>query len=262
MDEQTTQSQPQELVTEQKLKSINQYQTLLTPMAIVLAGGLIAGAVLYTNNNPKIPVATDTSAKQEIEEEANTEAVRPVSGDDHIKGNPDAPIKIIEYSDFECPFCQRFHNTMNEIMDIYGDSGDVAWVFRQFPLEQLHPVKARQVAMASECANEQGGNDMFWKFTDKYFELTLTNNRTNTDEVISQIAKEIGLDNTKLQVCIESEKYAEHIDADIANAVESGGRGTPWSVLVTPNGIKVPINGALPIDAIKQLIEVAKTDKN
>jgi thiol-disulfide isomerase/thioredoxin len=114
-----------------------------------------------------------------------TDKIKPVTSQDHVKGNPNAPIKIVAYSDFECPFCQRFHNTMNELMEKYGEDGEVAWVFRQFPLEQLHPVKAQAVAVASECANELAGNDGFWKFADRYFELTLTNNRTDTDVVLT-----------------------------------------------------------------------------
>lgn len=150
---------------------------------------------------------------------------------------------------------------MNEVMDKYGASGDVSWVFRQFPLEQLHPVKAQAVAVASECANEQGGNDMFWKFTDRYFELTLTNNRTDIETVIPQIAGEIGLDTTAFNTCRQSGKYDEHIQSDIANAVATGGRGTPWSVVIAPNGKTFPINGAQPRAAVEQIIELAKKEQ-
>ena len=137
----------------------------------------------------------------------------------------------------------------------------MAWVFRQFPLDQLHPVKAQAVAVASECANEQGGNDTFWKFTDRYFELTLTNNRTDIDVVIPQIAKEIGLDIPAFNTCRQSGKYNEHIQGDIANAVATGGRGTPWSVVIAPNGKTFPINGAQPLGAVEQIIELAKKEK-
>ena len=96
--------------------------------------------------------ATATETREQVQKEpvGTTDAVRPVTREDHIKGNPDAPIKIVEYSDFECPFCKRFHDTMNEVMSEV-DNGQVAWVFRHFPLDQLHPVKARAVAVASEC---------------------------------------------------------------------------------------------------------------
>ena len=67
-----------------------------------------------------------------------TSAVRPVNGEDHILGNPDAPVKLIEFSDFECPFCKRFHPTMKRLMDEYGEDGRVAWVYRHFPLDAIH----------------------------------------------------------------------------------------------------------------------------
>jgi len=236
----------------------------LMPLAVVIAGGLIAGAVLLNGGTARTtsPKKNINPTAQNVEQQAgNTDVVAKVSEKDHIKGDPDALVKIVEYSDFECPFCKQFHNTMNEVMDKYGASGDVAWVFRQFPLEQLHPVKAQAVAVASECANEQGGNDTFWKFTDRYFELTLTNNRTDIDTVIPQIAKEIGLDTTAFNTCRQSGKYDEHIQSDIANAVATGGRGTPWSVVIAPNGKTFPINGAQPRAAVEQIIELAKKEQ-
>ncbi len=87
-------------------------------------------------------------------------AMRTVAKDrDHIRGNPDAPVTLVEYSDFECPFCKRFHPTVKRIVDEYG--GRVRWVYRHFPLDEIHPVKARREAAAAECAAELGGNDAF-----------------------------------------------------------------------------------------------------
>lgn len=243
----------------EETKQTNQY---LIPAAILIAGAFVAAA-LYFSSSTSVPVAIDAgnnqpAVAQQPEPTGSTDAVRPVTSEDHIKGSLDAPIKIVEYSDFECPFCKRFHDTMNEVMDKYGDSGEVAWVFRQFPLEQLHPVKAQAVAVASECAAEQGGNDAFWKFTDGYFDVTLTNNRTDIETVIPQLVKEAGLDQIAFQTCFESEKYDDHIASDIANAVETGGRGTPWSVMIGPDGTTYPINGAQPLAAVEQLISIAQ----
>lgn len=97
---------------------------------------------------------------------AETDNVNPITADDYIKGSADAPIKVIEYSDYDCPFCSRFHTTMIDVME---DEEDVAWVYRHFPLVQLHP-EAPAVARAAECVGEIAGNDAFWEFTDGYFE--------------------------------------------------------------------------------------------
>lgn len=236
-------------------------QKLTVPIAIIIAGALVAGAVIFTNGNGSNSVAqapTDNQGEQQVPQPSgSTDAVNPVTSEDHIKGNIDAPVKIVEYSDFECPFCKRFHDTMNQVMDEYGKDGQVAWVYRQFPLDQLHPVKARREAIASECAAELGGNDGFWQFSDRFFELTPSNNQTDLDTIIPQIVREIGLNESAFNECLDSGRYDDHIEEDIQNAVATGGRGTPWSVVIGPDGTTYPLNGAQPYEAIKQLIEIA-----
>lgn len=231
---------------------------MLIPAAIVIAGILIAGAVIYSNNGTaRTPTTSDTA----VQELGSTNAVRPIDSKDHIQGDPNASVKIVEYSDFECPFCKRFHNTMNQVMDEYGKDGQVAWVFRHFPLDQLHPVKARTEAVASECINEIGGNNVFWQFTDRFFELTPSNNQTDIEIVIPQIVRKLGIDEQQFNTCMNSGKYDQHIESDIANAVETGGRGTPWSVIIAPNGKTFPLSGAQSYASVRQLIEIALKEK-
>jgi len=223
------------------------------PLAIVAAGIIIAGAIVFSGDNK-----SSTRNVTEVDTGSpSTEKVRPIAENDHILGNPDAPIKIVEYSDFECPFCKRFHNTMNQVMRQYGNSGEVAWIYRHFPIDQLHPVKARAEAVASECAAEQGGNDAFWQFADKFFDLTPSNNRTEIDTVIPQIVSEIGLDESQFQDCFDSGRYDGRIAGDIQNAVETGGTGTPWSIIIAPNGKTFPLNGSQPFETVNQLINLA-----
>lgn len=232
--------------------------TLSIPIAIVIAGALIAGAVYMgtsqsgTRDNVQPQVA-------EQQESGDLDQMAPITENDHIRGNPNADVVIVEYSDFECPFCKRFHTTMQQVVGEYGDK--VAWVYRQFPLDQLHPVKARAEAVASECAAELGGNDAFWKFADRFMELTPSNNQTDIETVIPQIVREIGLNESAFQTCFESGKYDQHIEEDIQNAIATGGRGTPWSIVVTKSGNKYPLSGAQPYEAVKQLIDLALQDK-
>jgi len=87
---------------------------------------------------------------------------------DHTRGDLGARIQVVEYSDFECPFCGRFHDTMKQVMSKYEESGDVAWTYRHFPLDQIHP-QATPLALASECVADLGGNDKFWEFSDTMF---------------------------------------------------------------------------------------------
>lgn len=235
---------------------IDTKNTLLVPIAIVIAGVLVAGAVIYSDSG--IPTTTESGG---VQEQNALDAVRPVGSEDHILGNPDAPVVIVEYSDFECPFCKQFHYTMKQVMDKYGESGQVAWVFRHFPLDQLHPVKARAEAVASECVSETGGPDIFWKFADRFFELTPSNNQTNIEIVLPQIAQELNIDAQSFSTCMNSGKYDQHIESDIENAVETGGRGTPWSIVVTSSGKTFPLSGSQPYESVVQLIEIALKDK-
>ncbi len=230
----------------------------MIPLAIVLAGGLIAGAVFFGGGGSTSNVASNTQPTQAVPQPTgSTDSVNPITSADHVRGNPDAPVKIVEYSDFECPFCKRFHDTMNQVMDEYGKDGQVAWVYRQFPLDQLHPVKARLEAATSECIAEIGGNDAFWQFSDRFFELTPSNNQTDVDTVLPQIIGELGLSQSAIDECVASGKYDQHIQDDIDNAVATGGRGTPWSVVIAPNGETFPLSGAQPYNSVKQLIDIS-----
>ncbi len=186
-------------------------------------------------------------------------AVKPVDGEDHLLGNPDASVVLVEFSDFECPFCKRFHVTVKRLMDEYGTDGEVAWVFRHFPIDSLHS-KARKEAQATECANELGGNQAFWDYADRLFEVTPSNNRLDL-ATLPQIAQDIGLDRARFEACLEGDarggKYATHIEADYQDASASGGTGTPYSLVISPSGKIYPINGAQPYAAVKAIIELA-----
>lgn len=234
----------------------NQKNNLAVPIAIVIAGALIAWSVIYsTGKIPSKTTANNQQGQSAIEETGNLEAMNPVSSNDHIRGNPNAPVKIVEYSDTECPFCKRFHSIMQQVMNEYGNNGKVAWVYRHFPLDQLHP-KARKEAEATECAAELGGNDKFWSYLDRLMEITPANNGLDPAE-LPKIAQYVGLDLTKFNECLSSGKFAQKIEAHVQNAITTGGRGTPWSIVVGQNGKKYPLSGAQPYESVKQLIDLA-----
>ena len=195
--------------------------------------------------------------RQELAE--HTRAMRPVSKTrDHIRGNPDAPVTIVEYSDFECPFCKRFHPTMKQIVD--DSKGNVRWVYRHFPLDEIHS-KARKEAAASECAAELGGNDAFWKFADRFYELTPSNNNTDIETMLPRVAREVGLDSTKFASCVASGRHDRRVAEDRENAQSTGGNGTPWSLVVSRKGKVYALSGAQPYASVKQLVELAMREK-
>lgn len=235
--------------TEQKQNPIS------TPIAILIAGVLIAGGVYAGLRADNVPAPSNPQAG--VEASAELKNMKAVGADDHIRGNPDAQVKIVEYSDTECPFCKRFHETMKQVTAEYGDQ--VAWVYRHFPLDSLHK-KARSEAVALECANELGGNDAFWAYADRLFAVTPSNDGLDSAE-LPKIAAYIGLDIAAFTACVSSDRYDAHIQSDLDNATATGGNGTPWSILVGKNGKVYPLSGAQPYESVKQLIELALTGK-
>lgn len=223
------------------------------PFSIIVAAAMIAGAWVYTAGLEKgVSKNVENNAVEENTEEVSIENMKAIAASDHILGNPNAPIKIVEFSDMECPFCKRFHFDMKKITNDYP--GKVAWVYRHYPIDQLHS-KARKTAEATECANELGGNEKFWDYLDRYFEVTPSNNQINLSQ-LSVIAKEIGLDKAKFETCLNSGKYAAHVEEDFKDALNSGARGTPYSVVIVPDGKKYPVSGALE-DQVRLIIDQA-----
>lgn len=245
-------------IQEENNTSLPTKNNFAVPVAIIIAGALIAGAVYFSNRGDSVAVAPRSEAV--AENTSGLENMRPIASNDHILGNPDAPVKIVEYSDMECPFCKRFHPTMQQAIDEYGKSGKVAWVYRHFPLDSIHS-KARAEAVATECANELGGNAAFWKYVDRFFAVTPSNNQTQIDTVLPQIAREVGLDEAQFASCRASGKHDKRIQDDLDNAIATGGDGTPWSIVVAASGKKYPLSGAQPYGAVKQLIELALQEK-
>ena len=225
-------------------------EKLSVPIAIVIAGILIGGSLYYSN----VKIAQQPQVKKvELATNSDADKMRPVSADDHILGNPNAALIIVEYSDLECPFCKIFHNTMKQVMDVYGKDGKVAWVYRHFPIDQLHS-KARKEAEATECANELGGVEKFWEFTDTIYTTTNSNNSLDLAE-LPKIAQKIGLDVKAFNTCLSSGKYANKVEADYQDAIKAGGQGTPNSIIVAKDGTKTVIQGAQSFESVKGIID-------
>lgn len=232
---------------------LNRINALSVPVAIIIAGMIIGASVLVSAKIRGTVQPQNIGQQVAGQPTGNLEAVNKITSKDHIRGSLNAGITIVEYSDPECPFCKQFHQTMKQVIAEYGASGKVAWVYRNFPLDQLHP-KARKEAEALECAGELGGNDKFWEYTDRLYEVTPSNNKLEESE-LPKIAQYVGLDVQKFNSCLSSGKYAQHVEDDVKNATETGGNGTPWSIIITKDGKKYPLSGAQPYSSVKQMIE-------
>lgn len=219
------------------------------PVAIVVGFGLIAMAIYFGSGRD----ATYAPAAAPEERTGNLSLLAPITADDHIRGNPNAPLMIVEYSDFDCPFCRSFHLTMQKIMDEYGPGGQVAWVYRHFPLTSLHP-SAAHIAEASECVAELGGNEAFWTFSDSVFMERGTNELTNIAR-LPEFAAAAGVDEAAFSACLESGRHGATVQADFDNAVAIGGRGTPHSIIVVGDQKLEITGGAQPYEVVKQMID-------
>ncbi len=168
----------------------------------------------------------------------------------HVYGNPDAPVTLVEFADFQCPYCKQFYSTAKQLVD--ESNGQVNWIYRHLPLP-MHG-NANTMAAGSECAADQGGNDAFWKFLDGIFTDALPN-QGNADDM-KDIAKKVGLDEGKFQECLSSDKTKDKIQKDSDDARTAGISGTPGNVLynkTTKKSSAVP--GALPVDSLRSEIQ-------
>jgi protein-disulfide isomerase len=146
--------------------------------------------------------------------------------DDPVMGDEKAPVTVVEFVDYECPFCKSFFDeTLPKIKSEYIDTGKVRLVMRDLPLD-FHQ-NAHKEAQAAECAREQNGDDVYFKYHDEIFKRTTSNGTGLALDQLSVIANDIGLNGSTLQSCLDSEKYKDEVDKDLADAAAYGASGTP-----------------------------------
>jgi len=246
-------------------------------VSVIFSGLLIAGALVYSSTQKSAPPAPAEISQEALKEAIDTYAqeqesearkskeqqiqqrqveaqknLKPVSEDEYIRGNPDAPITIIEYSDFECPYCKRFHNTMKQVLENY--EGQVNWVYRHFPLAFHDPIATKE-AEATECVGDLGGGDKFWEYADLVYKTTKSNKGLAEDQ-LPVLAKSIGIDEAAFNECFQSGKYATKVKQQISDGAKAGVSGTPGSFIVdNKTGDITMIPGALPFEQIKPRLD-------
>lgn len=194
------------------------------------------------------PVQPDVNGKLSEDQSGKVAAV---SSDDRIRGSQDAKVFLVEYSDLECPFCQQFHSTAQQAVDEYG--GDVAWVYRHFPLDTLHP-RARPAANGAECVFNLGGQDAFWGFIDEIFNNQAT---ALSDSGLKSIAGKVGINEGEFSSCFENEKYESTVEEHYQGGLTAGVTGTPGNFIMNDKGEVWVIPGAVPYETLKLTIDEA-----
>ncbi len=282
-----SQTQVQELIIEeqpsrsQQNKNNMTFSISLTPWKIFF-GGLAVGIVLMGipttyfalrvqgssglalgngagNSAPTAPSPSPSPAPSQ-QPPANGSApgkVKPVSSEDHVRGDKNAKIAFIEYSDMECPFCKRFHPTVEQAFNEYKDK--VKFVYRHFPLS-FH-ANAEKEAEAAECAASVGGDKKFFEYSDKIFERTTSNGTGFALDQLVPLAKELGINEGKFKECFDGGKFRQKVQNDLSEGQTAGVDGTPGSIILAQNGKTVLISGAVPYSEVKAGIDKMLSEK-
>ena len=175
--------------------------------------------------------------------------------DDPFKGDPDAPVIIVEFSDFQCPFCSRFfQQTLPQLEENYINTGKVKFVYRDLPLDSLHP-NARPAHIAAECADEQG---KFWEYHDILFENQGQWNRLASEDLensLKQYAQDLSLDVPSFETCLSSDEIADEVNKDVLDARSYGATGTPTFFIGTEKDGFIKLVGAQPYSSFQREID-------
>ncbi len=175
--------------------------------------------------------------------------------DDPVKGDPNAPVTVVEFSDFQCPFCSRFFvQTLPQLQETYIDTGKVKLVYRDLPLDNLHP-NARPAAIAAECADEQG---KFWDYHDVLFSKQAEWGGQSSDavsETFQTYASDLGLESASFESCLSSSEISDEVNDDFVDATLYGATGTPTFFVGNEEDGFIKIVGAQPFNAFKAIID-------
>jgi protein-disulfide isomerase len=195
------------------------------------------------------------SREQQQVEQPSIKLIDASVDDDPIIGEQNAPITIIEFSDFQCPFCARFHEqTLPLILEQYVETGKVKFVYRDFPIQSSHP-NAMPAAAASECAHEQ---EKYWEYHDELFENQgIWNNMeiTSAITVFKEYATKLELNQEQFDSCLDSGKYIEEVNKDLKDGQNYGITGTPGFFIGNEQDGFIQLTGARPFEAFKSVID-------
>jgi protein-disulfide isomerase len=222
----------------------SQREMWFLPVAIIAAGLILACAifVMRHHTDPRV-VAGDPTL------------MRPVNEADHIIGSPSAPIMLVEYSDIDSSYSKTFQQTMEQIMSEYAAGGKVAWVYRHLPLIDQH-VHAADHAEAAECIASLGGQNIFWRF------ISALNAQAPGDQQFDPsgydtVVSSLGVLPQSFDACMTAHTYQQRVAADFTNGLAAGAGGSPFSILVVKGQKPVTIDGAVPYESMKKILDDA-----
>lgn len=227
--------------------------TIGIPAAIITGFVIVALAIVFTNtkkvNNNQNQVQKSQETPTSVSKDIAT-----IRAEDHVSGDRNSEIAIITYSDGDCPFCAKFHSTMENLLE---ENKNIAWVYRHLPLD-IHP-NAFNEAVALECAANLGGEKAFWGYLDSTINVTLDPEDQNTPNKLIEFAKKEGINEDSFKKCFSDEVGTQKILKEIDEIAEAGARGTPFSIVVNQKtGKQTIIPGAAQIENMREIIKNLK----
>ena len=234
-----------------KKDSLWKYSTLIL-VAVVVIGGFF---ILRGGNGSGTGTGAVTDTGSDNQPSVNARAL--IEDNDPVLGSPDAKISIIEFSDFQCPFCARaFEGAITDFKNSdYFKNGEVNLIYKQFPLNSIHPY-AQGAAEASLCADAQG---KFWEYHDTLF----TNQAALDTTSLKQYASTLGLNTAEFNSCLDGSDFKSEVSKELAQAASAGGQGTPFFVIVnTDNGKYGTISGACPFSEFQKALDATIAGKD
>jgi len=244
---------------------INANFSLIILLIIAFILGFLGGS-LWRENQMLKSGGTNIAAAAKDSNTADAAALKKLESvpafdakTDHFRGNAKAKVVMIEYSDYECPYCNKFHPTMVDLMKKYEK--DIVWVYRHLPLS-FHP-NAQTLAEASECVATYGSNEAFWKFSDKVYEKMAdgsiygndTENKKVSEETILALANEAGANRNQVKTCLDNAEMKQTVKDDQAGGAKAGVTGTPGTIIISKKGGFELVPGALSLEKIEGMLE-------
>lgn len=237
-------------------------ETKKSPFALERRHYIIAGAVimfafalqpfvLLFTQITLAPVIVPMLTGQNQDGTPMVEGKEVVLDNNRFRGDKDAKIVLVEFSDYECPFCARFHNGPKNV--VANSGGEVAWAWKHFPLG-FHP-QAEPTAIAAECVNKLAGNDAFWSFTD----TMMSNYDKLNDNLRTTEANKLGIATATFNTCLKDPEMKAIVDENLSLGASFGVNGTPNTLVVLNEGGKYTvlesINGALPEGTVQSIVD-------
>jgi protein-disulfide isomerase len=223
---------------------VSKREAWFIPVAIVTAG-LILSVALYIHRSSKVEGSV----------QADVNLIHPVTQADHIIGNPAAAVTIVEYADIDSSYSKTFQRTLTQLMSDYASTGEVAWVYRHLPLIDQH-VSAASHAEAAECVASLGGPTIFWRFIDALNSAAPGDQQFDPANYDS-IVRSLDILPQSFDTCMSKHQFQSKVSSDFENGIANGAGGSPFTVLLVTGQPPITINGAVPYDGMKKIIDQA-----